>query len=127
MNRVLDSNLDKVNTSTALSVDSKPPDGIFTLQFTLSYLTLSNFTKHNMHTLASRYCKNLEIILTFSLLKQKLMNLKDYVPRSLDSNVLYKFKCARYNSIYVPETNRHLSTRVCEYLHSQKYKHHSYI
>ena len=48
------------------------------------------------------------------------MNVKDTVPRSLRSNVVYKFNCAEYNSAYVGETSRHLSTRVREHLYTDK-------
>ena len=44
------------------------------------------------------------------------MNVKDSVPRSFRSNVVYKFICAECNSAYVGETSRHLSTRVREHL-----------
>ena len=48
------------------------------------------------------------------------MNAKDTVPRSLSSNVVYKFNCAECNSAYVAETSRNLSTRVCEHLYTDK-------
>ena len=51
------------------------------------------------------------------------MNVKDSIPRSLRSNVIYKFLCAGCNSVYVGETSRHLSTRVHEHLHSDKNSH----
>ena len=48
------------------------------------------------------------------------MNVKDTVPRSLRSNVVYKFNCTECNSAYVGETSRHLSTRVREHLCTDK-------
>ena len=51
------------------------------------------------------------------------MNVKDSIPRSLRSNVIYIFICAGCNSVYVDETSRHLSTRVHEHLHSDKNSH----
>ena len=55
------------------------------------------------------------------------MNVKDSIPRSLRSNVIYKFICAKCNSVYFGETSRHLSSRVHKHLHSDKnfyiYKH----
>ena len=48
------------------------------------------------------------------------MNVKDTVPRSLHSNVVYKFNCAECSSGYVGETSRHPSTRVCEHLSTDK-------
>ena len=69
-----------------------------------------------MRTLAKRYCRNLNIKLVFSSFKSKnLMNVKDTVPRSLRSTVVYRFNCAECNSANVGETSRHLSTRVREH------------
>ena len=124
INKVYNTYLDKVNKSTTLSVDSKPSDSNCILYFKLPYHTLSNFTKRKIHTLVKRYCKNLEINLVFSSFKIKnLMNVKDSVPKSLRSKVIYKFKCAECNFAYVGETSRHLSTRVREHLHSNKNSH----
>ena len=60
MNIVLNKYLDKGNESTAHSVDSKPPDSLCTFYFKVLYVILSNFTKHKLHTLVKRYCKNLK-------------------------------------------------------------------
>ena len=55
------------------------------------------------------------------------MKVKDSVPRSLRSCIVYKFTCAVCNSVYVDETCRHISTRVREHLftdeNSHVYKH----
>ena len=51
------------------------------------------------------------------------MNIKDSMPRSLRSNVFYKLIRAGFNSVYIGETSRHLSTRVQEHLHSDKNSH----
>jgi len=55
------------------------------------------------------------------------MKVKDSVPRSLRSCVVYKFTCSGCNSVYVGETCRHISTRVREHLFNDKnsyvYKH----
>ena len=124
INKVLNGYLDKFNKSTALPVDSKPPDGLCTLYFKIPHLTLSNFTKRKLHTLVNYYCKNLEIKVVFSSFKIKnLMNVKDLVPQSLRPNVIYKFNCAECNSVYVGETSQHLSTRVREHLYSDKNSH----
>ena len=48
------------------------------------------------------------------------MAVKDVVPQSLRSSVIYKFNCAECNSVYVGETSRYLSTRVREHLYSDK-------
>ena len=66
-------------------------------------------------------CRNLNIKLVFSSFKIKnLLNVKDTVPRSLRSNVVYKFNCAECNSAYVGETSRHLYTRVRDHLCTDK-------
>ena len=79
---------------------------------------------HKLHTLVKRYCKNLEIKLIYSSFKIKtLMNVEDSIPRSLRSNVIYKFIRVGCNSVYVGETSRHLSTRVYQHLHSDKNSH----
>ena len=48
------------------------------------------------------------------------MNVKDTVPRSLRSNVVYKFICAGCNSAYVGETSQHLATQAREHLSTNK-------
>ena len=75
-----------------------------------------------MLTLTICYCRDLKIKLVFSSLKIKnLMNVKDMnVPRSLHSNVIYKFNYIKYNSSYVGETTQHLSTCVREYISTDK-------
>ena len=54
INKVLNMYLVKVNQYTALSVDSIPPDGIFTLYFKLPNLSWPNFTRRKMYTLVKR-------------------------------------------------------------------------
>ena len=51
------------------------------------------------------------------------MKVKDSVPRSLRSNVIYKFTYAGCNSAYAGETRRHLSARVREHLVTYKNSH----
>ena len=95
INKVSNRYLDKVNKSTALFVDSKPPNGLCTLHFKLPYLTLSNFTNCKLHTLVKQYCKNLEIkVVCFSFKIKNLVNVNDSVPQSFRSNMIYKFNCA---------------------------------
>ena len=48
------------------------------------------------------------------------MNVKDTVPTSLRSNVVYKFKCAECNFSYVGETSRYQSKQVHEHLSTDK-------
>ena len=121
INKVIKTYLDRVANSTIPCKGSTPPDGICTLYSKLSYLVLSNFAQRKVRTLTKRYCRNLNIKLIFSSFKIKnLMNVKDTVPRSLRSNVVYKFNCAECDSAYVGETGRHLSTRVRGHLSRDK-------
>ena len=116
--KVVKGYLDNINKSTALSPVSAPPVGPCTLYFNLPYLPWSNFTKHKQQTLVKRYCKDLKIKLVFSSLN--LIDVKDSVPKTLCSNVVYKFNCAGCDSVYVGEKSRHLSTRVREHLYTDK-------
>ena len=117
INKVVSTYLDKNNTS-ALS------DNNDTFYFRLPYLPFSNFAQRKLRTLIKTYCNNLKIKLVFSSFKIKnLIRVKDFVPRSLRSCVVYKFTCAECNSVYVGETSRHISTRVREHLFSDKNSH----
>ena len=74
-----------------------------------------------MRASTKRYYRNLNIKLVFSFFKIKnLMNVKDTVPRSLHSNVVYKFNYAECNSAYAGETSRHLSIRVRKHFGTDK-------
>ena len=74
-----------------------------------------------MHTLAKRYCKNINIQLVFTSFKiGRFFSTKDSVPRGSRSRVVYKFVCAGCNACYIGETFRHLSTRVREHLGADK-------
>ena len=117
INRVVKSYLDN-NGNYAPSDDNN------NLYFKLPYLPLSNFAQRKVRTLVKRYCSNLNIKLAFSSFKIKnLSKVKDSVPRSLRSCVVYKFTCAGCNSVYVSETCRHISTRIHEHLFTDKNSH----
>ena len=120
INRVVKSYLNNAqnsNTSTSTNDTS-------TIYFKLPFLNISNFTQRKVRMLAKKYCKNLNIKLAFSSFKIKnLITVKDCVPRSLRSCVVYKFICAGCNSVYIGETSRHLSTRVREHLFTDKNSH----
>ena len=61
--------------------------------------------------LATTHCKNLNMKVAFSFFKVKdLISVKDCVHMSLRSCVVYKFTCARCNSVSIGKTSRHLST-----------------
>ena len=120
LNKVVKSYLDKVHNSN----NSTPPKDTTVIYFKLPFLNLSNFSQRKVRMLVKRYCKDLQIKLSFTSFKIKnLITAKDRVPRSLRSNIVYKFTCAVCNSVYVGETSRHLSTRVGEHLFSDKNSH----
>ena len=120
INRVVKSypnNAQNSNTSTSTNDTS-------TIYFKLPFLNISNFTQRKVRMLAKKYCKNLNIKLAFSSFTIKnLITVKDCVPRSLRSCVVYKFICVGCNSVYIGETSRHLSTRVREHLFTDKNSH----
>ena len=65
----------------------------------------------------NKYCTNLKLQLQYSPFKIKnLLSVKDHVPRSLRSYVVYRFKCTGCNYVQIGETSQHLSTRVREYI-----------
>ena len=87
------------------------------LLFICSYLKLSKFTHSKIRMVVNKYCSNLKIQLQFSSFKIKnLLSVKDHVPRSLRSYVVYRFKCTGCNYVQIGETSQHLSTRVREYI-----------
>ena len=98
INRVVKTYLDN-NDNSAQSDNSN------VLYFKLPYLPFSNFAQRKVRTLIKKYCSNLTIKLAFGSFKVKnLIKVKDSVPRSLLSRVVYKFTCAGRNSVYVGET-----------------------
>ena len=40
---------------------------------------------------------------------------KDYVPKSVRSNIVYKYDCGICHSTYIGETTRHYNTRIAEH------------
>ena len=71
-----------------------------------------------------RFCKNLDIKLVFAPYKIKnIFSVKDAIPKTLRSRVVYKFSCAGCSASCVGETNRHLATRVRKHLTSDKNSH----
>ena len=91
----------------------------------------SRIMQKKITKLLKRYCKpDLDIKLVFTTFKlRNLFGVKDFVPQSLRSRVVYKFQCASCNACYIGETTRHLSTRIREHLVSDKSSHiykHSY-
>ena len=84
----------------------------------------SRATKCRIKVISKKYCKVLDIRLVFTSYKLKNMFVvKDAVPHSLRSLVVYKFSCVGCGACYVGETTRHFSTRVREHLFSDRNSH----
>ena len=70
------------------------------------------------------YCKSLSIKIVLTPFKvADMFNVKDPIPKSLKSFVVYKFVCPGCNACYIGETTRHLSTRIKEHLETDKKSH----
>ena len=84
----------------------------------------SSYTKSKLEKLIQKYCKEISVKLVFVTCKiGSNFSLKDCIPKSLKSNVVYKFSCAGCNTCYIGETKRHLETRIREHLVSDKNSH----
>ena len=78
--------------------------------------------------LINRFCKPIDIKFVHSTFKIKnLFNVKDPLPDSLCTCIVYKFSCASCNACYIGETIRHFSTFVHKHMSSDRsfhvYKH----
>lgn len=93
--------------------------------FKLPYLgDISICTKKKVSKLCKRFCKNKIIQLVFVPFKVgDIFSVKDTIPNTLKSYVVYKFSCAGCNSCYIGETKRHLTTRIKEHLGTDKNSH----
>ena len=94
----------------------------------ISYLSclgrFSTVAQSKIRRLVNRYFNDLGIKLVFTTFKlRSLFSVKDPVPRELRARVIYKFSCVCCNACYIGETGRHFSTRVREYLSSDKSSH----
>ena len=85
----------------------------------------SKIVQTKLRKLLKRYCKaDLDVKLVFSTFKlRNMFSVKDLVPQSLRSRVVYKFLCAGCNASYIGETTRHICARVREHLLSDKSSH----
>jgi hypothetical protein len=85
----------------------------------------SSFTQKKINKIIGKFCKeNVKIKVIFTPFKiGSMFSTKDLIPRSLKSQVVYKFTCPGCNASYIGETNRHLSTRIKEHLSSDKSSH----
>ena len=109
VNRVVKSYFDKVHNSST----STPPKDTTIIYFKLPFLNLSNFAQRTVRMLIKGYCKDVTVKLALTSFKlENLITAENCVPRSLRSNIVYKFSCAECNSVYVGEASRNLSTRV---------------
>ena len=93
----------------------------YKLQYIVSY---SSSTKKKIYELCKTFCKNTNVKIVFSPFKlQDLFSSKDCLPVALKSFVVYKFTCAGCQSCYIGETRCYLSTRIKEYLQTDKTSH----
>ena len=85
----------------------------------------SSIAQRRIRSLTQRFCKNLDIkwCLLPSYKIKNSFSVKDAIPKTVRSRVVYKFSCAGCNACYVGETNRHLATRGREHLTSDKNSH----
>ena len=85
----------------------------------------SKIAQTKLRKLLKRYCKaDLDVKLVFSTFKlRNMFSVKDSVPQSLRSRVVYNFSCAGCNASYIGETTRHICARVREHLLSDKSSH----
>ena len=91
INRVVKSYLNNPQNSNS----SASPTDTSTIHFKFPFIYIYSFTQGKVRMLAKKYCKNLKIKLAFSSFKvRNLISVKDCVPRSLRSCVVYKFTCA---------------------------------
>ena len=93
--------------------------------FKLPFLgNISSNTKRKITNLCKKFCKTKCIQLVFVPFKiGNLFSVKDKIPMSLRTFVVYKFTCAGCQSCYIGETKHHLTTRIKEHLESDKNSH----
>ena len=93
--------------------------------FKLPYIgKFSESVQKRINFLCKKYCKDSKIKIVFTSSKIKnYFSMKDKIPESLNSYVVYEFKCAGCNSCYIGETHRHLPIRIDEHLRTDKKSH----
>ena len=85
---------------------------------------ISTDVKRKINRFCKFYCKSLSIKIILTPFKvADMFNLKDPIPKSLKSFVVYKFVCPDCNACYIGETTRHLSTKIKEHLETDKKYH----
>ena len=125
MNSIVKQYLSKFFASTSRASTVTSPDETHTHYYKLPFVgPFSSIAQNRIRCLTQRFCKNLEIKLVFASYKIKnLFSVKDAIPKTIRSRVVYKFSCAGCSACYVGQTNRHLATRVREHLTSDKNSH----
>ena len=125
MNRTVKQYLCNFFAPTLRASVATSSDEISTHYYKLPFVgPFSAYVQHRIKRLTQRYCKNLVIKLVFAPYKIKnLFSAKDAISNLSRSRVVYKFSCSGCSACYVGETNRHLATRVCEHLTSDKNSH----
>ena len=94
--------------------------------FKLPYIgKYSDYTNKKLVKIVENLCKeDIRIKLIFTPFKiNTFFSSKDSVISALKSNLVYNFSCAGCNACYIGETERHLSTRINEHLHTDKKSH----
>ena len=114
MNSIVKRYLSKFFASTSRASTVTSSNETHTHYFKLPFVgPFSSIAQRRIRCLTQRFCKNLEIKLVFAPYKIKnLFSVKDVIPKTLRSCVVYKFSCAGCSACYVGKTNRHLATRV---------------
>ena len=81
----------------------------------------SKIAQRKLRQLSNKYCRTNVFQLVFKSLKIcHMLSMKDSIPFSLRSNVVYEFNCGHCHMTYIGETQRHLATRMKEHLLSVK-------
>ena len=85
---------------------------------------ISTDVKRKIYRFCKFYCKSLSIKIVLTPFKvADMFNVKDRIPKSMKSFVVYNFLCPGCNSCYIGEKTRYLSTRIKEYLETDKKSH----
>ena len=111
----------RINQSLAYAPPPKPkPQNV--RYYCIPYVGYySKIAQRKLRQLSQKYCKTNVFQLVFRSLKvSNILNVKDRIPLSLRSHVVYEFKCSHCGVTYLGETTRHLTTRVNEHLVSAK-------
>ena len=61
-----------------------------------------------------KFCK-LRVIFQTNNRLRNYFRIKDFVPETLRSNLIYKFSCGSYTTSYIGKTDRHFKVRVSEH------------